>query len=101
MQNVHETIAADPRFQELVTKRRRFSYLLTFIVLAVYFAFVAFAILTPSAFSQPFLGTSAWSVGLIAGFCVQIFAFLMTGIYTRRANGEFDDLINAILEGKK
>ena len=35
-------------------------------------------------------------VGVLVGLIVS--AFILTGIYVRRANGEFDDLNNAILK---
>jgi len=35
------------------------------------------------------------------GVAVIIFAFITTGIYTKRANGEFDDLANKIKKSVK
>ena len=37
-----------------------------------------------------------WGIPLGVGLIVS--AFILTGIYVRRANGEFDDLNNAILK---
>lgn len=95
----HEKILNNPRFQELIARRNRFSILLSVIVLGVYAAFVAVAVFNPALFSAPVLGTSAWCVGLIAGFLIQGFAFVMTGIYTARANGEFDSLAREAIAG--
>ncbi|MBK5947036.1 hypothetical protein CCR83_11430 [Rhodobacter veldkampii DSM 11550] len=96
---VHEKILANQRFHELVARRNRFSVTLSLIVLAVYIGFVSVAVFNPALFSAPFLGTSAWCVGLIAGFCIQAFAFVMTGIYTLRANGQFDRLAREAIRG--
>lgn len=93
----YEKIAANPRFHDLTARRNRFSKILSAIVLAVYFIFIIFAVFFPGAFSTSFLGTSAWSLGLIVGFCIQAFAFVMTGIYTRRANGEFDTISQEVI----
>lgn len=94
----YDRIAADPRFAELVARRNRFAITLSLIVLGVYISFVAVAALAPALFSRPILPGAHWSLGLIAGFGVQIFAFLMTGVYTRRANGEFDTASQAIVK---
>ncbi|PTT88398.1 DUF485 domain-containing protein, partial [Pseudomonas sp. HMWF031] len=37
-----------------------------------------------------------WGIPIGVGLIVS--AFVLTGIYVRRANGEFDDLNNAILK---
>ncbi|PCD76941.1 DUF485 domain-containing protein [Pseudothioclava arenosa] len=91
MDPIQEKILANPKFHELVAKRNRFARTLTVVVLVVYAAFIGFAIFAPDAFGTPISGTS-WAIGLILGWVVQAFAFVMTGIYTRRANGEFDAL---------
>ncbi len=97
MKSAYDKIAADPRFMELVAKRNRFSLTLSFIVLGVYAIFVAIAIGTPALFASPIASGSVWTIGIIGGFCVQIFAFIMTGVYTARANGEFDRETKAII----
>ena len=40
--------------------------------------------------------TITWGIPIGVGLIVS--AFILTGIYVRRANGEFDDLNNAILK---
>lgn len=95
----HERILADPRFRQLVARRNRFAITLSLVVLSVYAGFVAVAIFDPALFSAPLFGTSAWCVGLVAGFCIQAFAFVMTGIYTTRANGQFDRLAREAIRG--
>ncbi|PZU88862.1 MAG: DUF485 domain-containing protein [Shinella sp.] len=95
---IYDKIAEDPRFGELVRRRNRFSIILSCIVLSVYIAFVAVAVFNPALFSMPISGGSSWALGLIGGFVIQMFAFLMTGIYTARANGEFDALAKDVKE---
>ncbi|AXQ95923.1 DUF485 domain-containing protein [Cereibacter sphaeroides] len=96
---IHEKILADPRFTQLVARRNRFAITLSIIVLAVYACFVVVAVFRPELFAMPVFGTSAWCVGLVAGFCIQAFAFAMTGIYTSRANGQFDRLAREAIRG--
>jgi len=95
MTPIHELILAKPEFKALVARRNRFSLILTTVIGVVYVAYIAFAILAPQAFGAPLLGS--WSAGLIAGFGVLALSFLLTGIYSRRANGEFDKMLKAVL----
>ncbi len=95
----YDKIANDPRFAELVRRRNRFSLLLSMIVLGVYISFVSIAVFRPDLFSMPVIGGSKWAAGLLGGFVIQLFAFVMTGIYTRRANGEFDALARSVIQG--
>lgn len=95
MTPLHELILAKPEFKELVARRNRFSYTLTAIIGLVYAAYYGFAILAPQAFAGAFLGS--WSLGIVLGFGVLALSFLLTGIYTRRANGEFDAMLKSIL----
>jgi len=44
---------------------------------------------------------SVTTIGIPIGMAVIVFAFILTGIYTRRANTEFDDLSNKIKKSVK
>ncbi|ETD84550.1 membrane protein [Rhodobacter capsulatus YW1] len=92
---MHEKILAKPEFKALVARRNRFSLTLTALICTVYVAYIGFAILAPAAFAAPLLGS--WSVGLIAGFGVLALSFLLTGLYSYRANGEFDRMLKSVL----
>ncbi len=98
MKAAYDKIAADPHFAELVARRNRFAIMLSLIILSVFGTFILTATLAPTIFSGSIGNGSAWCVGLVAGFCIQIFAFLMTGIYARRANGEFDAMLETIVK---
>ncbi|WP_051394383.1 DUF485 domain-containing protein [Rhodobacter capsulatus] len=95
MTPMHEKILAKPEFKALVARRNRFSLTLTALICTVYVAYIGFAILAPAAFAAPLLGS--WSIGLIAGFGVLALSFLLTGLYSYRANGEFDRMLKSVL----
>lgn len=97
-EQTYERVVNHPQFHELCKKRNRFAVVLSFIVLGVYYAFVMVASLHPGLFSSPLAEGLTWPVGLAAGFAIQAFAFLMTGVYVSRANSEFDSMNRAILE---
>ena len=95
--NLVEKVKANPAYQELITKRGSFAWKLTITMLVVYYAFILFI-----AFSPETLGTSisggmtTW--GIPVGMAIIVFAFVLTGVYVKRANSEFDDLTNKIKE---
>ncbi|MBX9634182.1 MAG: DUF485 domain-containing protein, partial [Magnetospirillum sp.] len=94
----YDRVVAHPKYAELMRKRNRFALTLSAIVLGVYYSFVLVATMAPSVFSSPLSEGMTWCVGLLAGFIIQAFAFVMTGIYVRRANGEFDSLNRTLIE---
>jgi len=100
-QNIVDKIKVNPDYQELVKKRTAFSLKLTITMLVVYFAFILTIAFDPSALGTPISEGSVTTIGIPIGIAVIIFAFILTGIYTKRANGEFDDLANKIKESVK
>lgn len=94
--DIVDKIKNDPNYKELLSKRGSFSLKLTFVMLLVYFAFILTIAFEPSALGTPLSEGSVTTVGIPVGMAVILFAFILTGIYTKRANGEFDDLTNKI-----
>jgi len=52
---------------------------------------------SPETFGQP-IGDGVTTVGIPVGIAIILLCFLLTGIYTKRANGEFDKLTDEIKE---
>lgn len=90
-------IEANPKYHELRRKRTAFGWTLTVLMLVVYFGYIALI-----AFNKPFLaqpiGNGVTTLGIPIGMGVIIFTIVITGIYVRRANGEYDKLTREILE---
>jgi uncharacterized membrane protein (DUF485 family) len=90
-------IQNNPKFQELTRKRNSFGVWLTILMLVVYYGYIALI-----AFNKPFLaqpvGTGVTTLGIPIGMGVIIFTIIITGIYVRRANNEFDALTAEILK---
>lgn len=95
-----EQIKKNPKYAELVSKRSRFARLLTFLMLVIYFGFVLLVAFNKQLLATP-IGTGVTTIGIPLGVFVIVAAFLLTGIYVRRANGEFDADTRAILEEVK
>lgn len=96
-QNVYDRVKVNPKFKELVAKRSRFGWQLSIIMLVVYYSFILVIAFSPSTFAQK-IGDGVTTLGIPVGLAVIAIAFILTGIYTKRANGEFDDLTHQIKE---
>jgi uncharacterized membrane protein (DUF485 family) len=91
-------IQASPRFQELVAKRERFAWLLSSIILGLYVAFILLIAFQPQLLGARISPDSSITWGIPMGVGLIVVSFVLTGIYVRRANGEFDNLNQAILD---
>ncbi len=91
-------ISSHPKYIELKAKRTRFGWWLTLAMMVVYYGFILLV-----AFDKPFLaqrlGEGVMTLGIPIGFGVIVFTIVITAIYVRRANSEFDDLSAAIAKG--
>ena len=93
-----EKIQSDPRFQQLVAKRSRFAWQLSSVILVLYFGFILVIAFAPGILGTPLWGGAVTTIGIPIGILIIIAAFIITGLYVRRANTEFDPEIAAILE---
>lgn len=91
-------IRNNPKFQELVRKRTAFAWTLSFIMLAVYFSFIFLIAYGKEFLATPISEGATTTIGLPIGAGVILFAIALTGVYVRRANGEFDELNRQIIE---
>ncbi len=92
-----DKIQNNPKYHELVHKRTVFAWTLTLVMLVIYFGFI-FLIAYGKAFLGESLSGGVTTIGLPIGVGVILSAILLTGIYVRRANGEFDELNRQIIE---
>ena len=96
-----DKIKNNPDYQELVSKRSSFSIKLSIAMLVVYFTFILTIAFSPETLGTPISSDSVTTIGIPIGIAIIVFAFVLTGIYTKRANGEFDDLSNKIKQAIK
>jgi len=90
-------IQANPKYQELKRKRSSFGWWLTLLMMVVYYGYISLIAWNKAFLSQP-LGSGVTTIGEPIGMGVIIFTIVITGIYVRRANGEYDKLTREILE---
>ncbi|MEA3228033.1 MAG: DUF485 domain-containing protein [Campylobacterota bacterium] len=96
-----EQIKSNPDYQRLVKERTRFAIKLTVTMLVVYFTFILTIAFIPSLLGIPLFDSSVTTIGFPIGIAIIIFAFILTGIYTKRANSEFDSLTAKIKDSIK
>ncbi|MBV2263056.1 MAG: DUF485 domain-containing protein [Thauera sp.] len=90
-------IAANPKYQKLVATRSSFGWILTLIMMFVYYGYIALIAFNKESLSAR-LGEGVMTVGIPVGLGVIFFTILITGFYVRRANSEFDQLTREIVE---
>lgn len=95
-QEMVDQIKNDPDFIRLTSERSKFAWMLTIVMLVVYFGFVLTIAFDPSILGAPLSAGSVTTVGIPVGIGVIVIAFALTGVYVRRANSEFDELSNRI-----
>ena len=92
-----DRIRANPKYQELVSKRNSYSWVMTILMLLVYYGYIVLV-----AFNKEFLaqktGAGVTSYGIPIGVGVIVFTIIITGIYIRRANTEFDSLKEQVIK---
>jgi len=86
-----QQIAAHPSYQKLKAARTSFGWWLTAAMMLVYYGFIVLvAYFKPLMSTRMGEGVTTW--GMPVGLFVIAFTILITGIYVRRANDEFDRL---------
>ena len=90
--SMYAHIRRNPQCMELVAKRTRFAGILAAIVLIVFYGFVLLVAFAPEVIGKRLFEGSNLTFGILAGLLQFIFFWVLTLVYVRRANGEFDDI---------
>lgn len=97
-QDLAQRIAAHPQYQELKAKRTSFGWWLTLAGMVSYYGFILLV-----AFDKPLLaqkiGSGVTTLGMPIGVAVIVFTIIITWVYVRRANTEFDALTEQVVKG--
>jgi len=94
-QDVVQRVKSDPNYRKLKETRSKFGWTLTWAMMIVYYGFTLLV-----AFNKEFMGSrigdGVMTWGIPLGLFVILFTVVITGIYVRRANKEYDELTDAI-----
>ena len=94
---VIEKIKTHPKYAQLKSRRNRFGWFLSILMLVVYYGYIALIAFDKAFLAQP-LGAGVTTLGIPLGMGVIVFTIVITGIYVPRANSEYDALTKDILE---
>jgi uncharacterized membrane protein (DUF485 family) len=97
MKNKSHEISQNPKYLHLVKTRSRYSWTLTYLMLIVYFGFIYLVAFNKDFLAKP-LGSGVTTLSIPIGLGVILFTVIITNIYVRRANSEFDDLTQEIVK---
>lgn len=95
--SVQQRIRQHPKFAELIARRTRFALVLSLFVLVPYYGFMMVVAFNPALLHQT-VGDGVMTIAWPLGAALVIGCWLLTGIYIRRANGEFDELTQHVLK---
>ena len=92
-----ERVRSNPKFQEFVKKRNNYSIMMTILGAVAYYGFILLV-----AYNKEFLatklGVGVTTIGIPLGVGVIVFTIIITWIYVKRANTEFDAESEAIVK---
>jgi uncharacterized membrane protein (DUF485 family) len=96
--NLAARVEANPKYHKLVSTRSIYSIWMTIAVMVVYYGYILLI-----AFDKEWLGTKlgegmTTSIGIPLGLGVIVITIILTNIYVRRANTEFDQLNAEIIK---
>lgn len=94
--NMVEKIKSNSSYKKLVSQRSAFAWKLTITILVVYYAFILLIAFSPETLGAKLVAGGMATVGIPVGVAIIIFAFILTGIYVKRANSEFDGLLDQV-----
>jgi uncharacterized membrane protein (DUF485 family) len=93
-----DVISSHPKYIELKHKRTTLGWWLSLAGVVAYYGFILLV-----AFDKPFLaqrlGSGVTTVGMPLGVAVIVFTIVITWVYVRRANSEFDAMTEQIVKG--
>ena len=93
-----EAIRNDPDFAELVARRSRFAWILTMLMLFIYFGFILLVAIGRGILAAPLVAGGVTTVGIPIGVGVIVSAFVLTALYVSRANSTYDAMTARIAE---
>ncbi|MCG8996025.1 DUF485 domain-containing protein [Laribacter hongkongensis] len=98
--DVLKRVQQNPKFAELVHKKTSLGWTLSIVMLAIYYGFVLVLAFAPHSLGAR-IGDGVITLGIPVGVAIIVSAFVLTGIYVRKANTEFDQLNQQVIQEAK
>ena len=90
-------ISQHPKYRELKAKRTSLGWWLTLAGMLSYYGFILLVAFDKSLLAQK-IGNGVTTLGMPLGVAVIVFTIIITWVYIRRANSEFDALTEEIVK---
>ena len=97
MQDVLDRITKNPKLLEFVAMRSRYGIVMSIISAAAYYGFILLVAFDKELLATK-IGSGVMTLGVPLGVGVIVFTIILTWIYVRRANTEFDATNEAIIK---
>lgn len=95
--NIAARVEANPKYQLLLKLRRNFSIVMTILVMLVYYGYILLIAFDRELLASKIGEGMTTSLGIPMGVGVILITIVLTNIYVRRANREFDALNKEII----
>jgi uncharacterized membrane protein (DUF485 family) len=90
-------ISQHPKYRELKAKRTSLGWWLSLAGMLAYYGFILLVAFDKSLLAQK-IGNGVTTLGMPLGVAVIVFTIIITWVYIRRANSEFDSLTEQIVK---
>ena len=97
MQDVLDRVTKNPIFHEFIAMRSRYSIIMAIVSAAIYYGFILLVAFDKELLAKK-VGAGVTSLGVPLGVGVIVITIVLTWIYVRRANTEFDATNEAIIK---
>jgi uncharacterized membrane protein (DUF485 family) len=89
--DIQARIRANPKFEQFVSTRNTYSIIMAILGAVAYYGFILLVAYDKEFLAQK-IGGGVTSMGIPLGVGVIVFTIIITWIYVRRANTEFDEI---------
>ena len=97
MQDVLDRVTKNPKFHEFIAMRSRYSIIMAIVSAAIYYGFILLVAFDKELLAKK-IGAGVTSLGVPLGVGVIVITIVLTWVYVRRANTEFDATNEAIIK---
>ena len=97
MQDVLDRVTKNPKFHEFIAMRSRYSIIMAIVSAAIYYGFILLVAFDKELLAKK-VGAGVTSLDVPLGVGVIVITIVLTWIYVRRANTEFDATNEAIIK---
>ncbi|RXK02918.1 DUF485 domain-containing protein [Halarcobacter bivalviorum] len=95
-----ERIENNPKYNELLSKKNSLGIKLGIFVLVMFYAYILTIAFNKEVLATK-IGDGVTTIAFPIALAILIISFLTTVIYVRKANGEYEDLVNDIKDDVK